>query len=105
MDREKIESTKRRIEIHKKYIESLERTSNVLKKNLIAVNKVQEIKDDIDFYIETSEQGDFSEGQDSMEIFEEILEKYDSTCKFIDIINAHLQYMYMNRLICIKYTK
>ena len=78
-DKDKIESTKHRIEIHKKYIENLERTSSMLKKNLIGVKKVQDIKDDIDAYVENCEEGDYTENLDNMEIFEEILEKYDST--------------------------
>ena len=53
---------------------------------MISVKKVQEIKDDVEFYIENSEQSDFSENLDNLDIFEDILEKYDSTCNRIKIL-------------------
>jgi CCR4-NOT transcriptional regulation complex NOT5 subunit len=88
-DREKTEATKRRIDVHKKYIESLERIASMLKKNVVDVNMVQDIKSDVELYIENSEQGELSESQDNLDIFEELLENYDSTCmlSFFSCIN------------------
>jgi len=76
MDKEKIESTKASLETHKHYMETLERISNMLQKSLISVKKIQEIKYDVDDFIENSDQPDYSVNAD---LFEELeLDKYDS---------------------------
>jgi CCR4-NOT transcription complex subunit 3 len=77
IDKEKIESTKHRLDMHKKYMSKLRRIGNMVKKNLINVKKVNEIKDDVDFYIENNDQADFVDNMD--EVFDELeLDKYDS---------------------------
>lgn len=42
MDKDKIESAKHRLETHKRYMDTLERISNLLQKNLLSVKKVRE---------------------------------------------------------------
>ncbi len=51
----------------------------MVKKNLISVKKVQEIKDDVDYYVENYDQADFPTNMDNLDIFDDLeLEKYDS---------------------------
>lgn len=58
-------------------METLERISNLLQKNLLNVKKIIEIKDDVDDYIENSDEQDF---QENAELFDELeLDKFDSS--------------------------
>lgn len=76
MDKEKIENTKTSLETHRHYIETLERIGTMLQKQQLSVKKVQEIKYDIEDFIENSDQPDYSINPD---LFEELeLDKYDS---------------------------
>ena len=60
-------------------MDTLERLSRILKKNLINIKKVQEIKEDIDYYIDNNDKADFPENLDNLDVFEELeMEKYDS---------------------------
>lgn len=89
-NQKKIESIRHRIDLNKKYMDTMERLSNILKKNLINVKKVQEIKDDIDYYIDNNDKTDFPENLDNLDVFEELeIEKYDSTAS-----NCNLIYYY-----------
>ena len=77
---QKIESTKHRLETSKKYVDTLERVSHIVKKNLISIKKVQEIKEDVEYYVENNDQSDFPSNMDNLDIFEDLeLEKYDSS--------------------------
>ncbi len=79
VDKDKIESTKHRLELDRKYVETLERLAKILKKNLISVKKVQEIKDDVDFYVDNNDKADFPENLDNLDVFDELeMEKFDS---------------------------
>ena len=56
--------------------------------------KVQDVKDDVDFYIENNGQADFPENMDNLDLFDDLeLEKYDdsaaSACK---PCSFHLKY-------------
>lgn len=76
MDKEKIEITKTSLETHRHYMETLERIGTMLQKQQLSVKKVQEIKYDIDDFIENSDQPEYSINPD---LFEELeLDKYDS---------------------------
>jgi len=76
MDKEKIELTKTSLETHRHYMETLERIGSMLQKSQLSVKKVQEIKDDVDDFIENSDEPDYSINPD---LFEELeLDKYDS---------------------------
>lgn len=77
MDKEKIESTKQSLETHKHYLDTLERIGSLLQKSQLSVKKVQEIKYDVDEFIENSDQPDFLIKDDPFEDLE--LDKYDST--------------------------
>lgn len=61
-------------------MDTLERLARILKKNLINIKKVQEIKDDIEFYVDNNDKADFPENLDNLDVFDELeMEKYDST--------------------------
>lgn len=77
IDKEKIEQTKNSLETHRHYLDTLERIGNMVSKNQFSVKKVQEIRYDIDDFIENSDQPDYSINPD---LFEELeLDKYDSS--------------------------
>ena len=63
--------------MNRKYVETLEKLSRILKKNLINLKKVQDVKDDIDFYIDNNDKSDFPENLDNLDIFEDLeIEKF-----------------------------
>jgi len=77
MDKEKIEATKNSLETHRYYLDTLERIGKMVRKNQFSVKKVQEIRYDIDDFIENSDQPDYSI---NTELFDELeLDKYDSS--------------------------
>jgi CCR4-NOT transcription complex subunit 3 len=77
IDKEKIEQTKNSLDTHRHYLDTLERISNMVSKKQFSVKKVQEIRYDIDDFIENSDQPDYSINPD---LFEELeLDKYDSS--------------------------
>ena len=62
---------------------SLSRLKNKKKysnKNLLFYLKVQDVKDDVDFYIENNGQADFPENMDNLDLFDDLeLDKYDDS--------------------------
>ncbi len=49
-------------------------------KNLLFSLKVQDVKDDVDFYIENNGQADFPENMDNLDLFDDLeLDKYDDS--------------------------
>jgi len=76
MDKDKIEATKNSLETHRQYLETLERIGNMLQKKQLSIKKVQDIRYDLDDFIENSDQPDYMINPD---LFEELeLDKQDS---------------------------